>query len=488
MVEQSTQSLNLDELTQQASAQLAQRQPAKAVVLVEKVLSVDPGQRDALKLWVEIYQQKLIQKGLHADKAYYRVLQELEKRYGGPQPKLWLGAFCAAHDQKKLALTWFEKALEIKPITPYTLTSVSAEIVTKGWYDDVINLLATRYNPQQHGVPAGVNILRAYYEFKDVEAGQALLSQLFLLQDNSQKENLLWYDNAFRQLAPPENLEPQISWSFVQIPIWCYGFVNSPTGFDMKDADRKMIIFQFTAGNGDEQEVLSRAMPLYISEQVYNRTHAAMEFLFPIEDEKKLTTLPAIPVDKEQLQAEFSGQYECVVTGEWIKDHLLMTYLDLETQQEFTQKIAVDRKNLLATLQEIEAFIFMHAKITPQKTGGEDQPDFGEITDVFIEPYLAMLDQHLQLYVALQYPSQGEPTALSKIIHHFIDLALGLPILQTQVALIGVIQKCMRFNSQIIKDSQSALLAYLDERAQVATPAQAIIKQTQGEFRAYCEN
>jgi hypothetical protein len=196
-------------------------------------------------------------------------------------------------------------------------------------------------------------------------------------------------------------------------------------------------------------------------------------------NEKDLVVLPNIPVEKEQIQTEFTGQYAGVIMGEWENNQWVLTYLDLDNQTEVSEAIAFNPADPQNTLNAMNDFV---AKVT--LLNGKPLMD---IPAPLVPAYLQALDQHLSLYVTLQYPGQGEPANLGAIIHHVLDLAIELPIVPTELLLLSTIQKCMRFQSLIIKDSQSALLAWLDKRAEVAGPLQSLIAQTQGEFRAYCE-
>lgn len=153
---------------------------------------------------------------------------------GGVLPQL--AAARARLEAKDLpgALAVYEEILATAGDRPDVLASLSADLGTHGHVNEIIELVAPRYDAERHGPGAGLNLLQAYLAVRNAEAAQHLLDLLFSLARPELEERLYGFSRAIAEIMAAEESAPalpgeaaHISLVSISKPIWFYGLENA---------------------------------------------------------------------------------------------------------------------------------------------------------------------------------------------------------------------------------------------------------------------
>lgn len=258
---------------------------------------------------------------------------------GGVMPQL-----AAAREKLKArdlpaAMAIYEEVLAGAADRTDVLVTISADLGTNGHVQQLIELLAPRYDAQKHGAAAGINLLQAYLATRNAEAAQHLLDLLFALNRPDLEARLVGFSNAVAELFVTETeaadvVRPMapatISLVSISKPVWFYGLeAMAPHLLPRKEGKLRRVAFAQCALPGlDGAEAravrpeealgrLSRGLPLWLAETfafgagydaiaavgVSSARHYA---LFPVE---------WVAENIRQLNESGDGKLDYVVTG-----------------------------------------------------------------------------------------------------------------------------------------------------------------------------
>ena len=214
---------------------------------------------------------------------------------GGVLPQL--AEARAKLDAKDLAgaLAIYEQVLAAAGTRPDILVAISGDLGVHGHVNELIEMVAPRYDAQRHGPATGLNLLQAYLVTRNVESAQHLLDILFALQRPELEDRLFGFSNALADLmagtvqsteatvdagVPGEAPEMiKIALASISKPIWFYGLESiAPHLLPSKEGKLRRVAFAQCAlpgiKNADELAArpedamgrLTRGLPLWFSE------------------------------------------------------------------------------------------------------------------------------------------------------------------------------------------------------------------------------
>jgi hypothetical protein len=133
------------------------------------------------------------------------------------------------------AMAIYEQVLAGASERSDVLMTISADLGTNGHGQEIIELLAPRYDVNKHGAPAGFNLLQAYLVTRQAEAAQHLLDLLFSLQRPELEARLHGFSNAVAELFITETeageatgpVDDKINLVSISKPIWFYGLEDA---------------------------------------------------------------------------------------------------------------------------------------------------------------------------------------------------------------------------------------------------------------------
>ena len=226
-----------------------------------------------------------------------------------PSPTLSAGGVLARLKQAREALelkdraramSIYEEVLAAAGDRADILVTISGDLGVTGNTQQIIELVAPRYDAQRHGPATGINLLQAYMALRDPEAAQHVLDLLFALNRPDLEQRLLGFSNAIADMmmlgaeggevpalpageaptgdAPDKDQGQRVDLVNISKPIWCYGLENVAGLLPQKAGKLRRVAFGQLAvlGVKDSDEVmkqpenelgrLSRGIPLWLAE------------------------------------------------------------------------------------------------------------------------------------------------------------------------------------------------------------------------------
>jgi hypothetical protein len=204
------------------------------------------------------------------------------------------------------ALAIYEELLGTSGDRADVLVALSGDLGTCGHVDQIVELVAPRYDAERHGPATGLNLLQAYLATHNTTAAQHLLDILFALKQAELEERLHGFSNALAelleaerrgQLPPPtaggssndaeEGSSPVKTIHLVSIsrPIWSYGLEGVTNLLPPKEGRKRRVAFaqlslsdvpdwlQKMSQPEDDLARLSRGLPLWLAETMYFCPH-----------------------------------------------------------------------------------------------------------------------------------------------------------------------------------------------------------------------
>ena len=210
---------------------------------------------------------------------------------GGARPRLVAAREKLEAKDLPGALAIYEEVLATAGDRADVLVTISADLGMNGHLQEIVELVAPRYDAERHGSATGLNVLQAYLALRNVDAAQHVLDILFGLNRPELEDRLHGFSNAIAELihsgqvdsvAPGGAAEPaKINLVSISRPLWSYG-LESVTGLlPPKESRGRRVAFAQLAVLGlpdatemakkPEEELgrLSRALPLWLAELLY---------------------------------------------------------------------------------------------------------------------------------------------------------------------------------------------------------------------------
>jgi hypothetical protein len=196
------------------------------------------------------------------------------------------------------ALALYEEVLATTAADrPDVLVAISGDLGSHGHVNEIIELVAPRYDAERHGPATGLNLLQAYLAVRNPDAAQHVLDILFALQRPELEARLYGFSNAIAEMiatphaAPPPGVvggavagaeAPKVALVSISKPIWFYGLeAMAAQLLPPKEGRLRRVAFaQLALPNypdiaaavkkpEDELGRLSRALPLWLAEAFY---------------------------------------------------------------------------------------------------------------------------------------------------------------------------------------------------------------------------
>jgi hypothetical protein len=183
----------------------------------------------------------------------------------------------------------YDEVLTLAGARPDVLVTISGDLGSCGYLEQIVELIAPRYDAERHGPATGLNLLQAYLALRNPEAAQHVLDILFDLKRPDLEERLWGFSNAIGELIEarrqggPANGEPALQIQLVTIsrPVWSYGLEPLPDLLPPKGAGQRRVAFAQLSTPGltqidprmakpeDALGRFSRGLPLWLAETLY---------------------------------------------------------------------------------------------------------------------------------------------------------------------------------------------------------------------------
>jgi len=204
------------------------------------------------------------------------------------------------------AMAIYEELLRTAGDRADVLVALSGDLGSCGYVDQIVELVAPRYDAERHGPATGINLLQAYLATHNTEAAQHLLDILFALNRPELEMRLHGFSNALAEqlelerrgalARPSQGSEPgapgepaqranMVSLASISKPIWAYGIETTPGLLPTKGERLRRVAFAQLALLGqtdlvermkkpeDEMGRFCRGFPLWMAEAFYFAPH-----------------------------------------------------------------------------------------------------------------------------------------------------------------------------------------------------------------------
>jgi hypothetical protein len=201
------------------------------------------------------------------------------------------------------AMAIYEELLKTAGDRPDVLVTISGDLGSCGYVEQIVELVAPRYDAERHGPATGLNLLQAYLATRNTSAAQHLLDILFSLERPELEQRLYGFSNALAELIEAErrgqlpteapagpNGAPAKATNVVALvtiskPIWAYGIDGLPGLVPQKpDRTRRVAFAQLSQLNTpdvmermkkpeDQLGRFCRGFPLWMAETFQYAPH-----------------------------------------------------------------------------------------------------------------------------------------------------------------------------------------------------------------------
>lgn len=281
-------------LTNLAKVYAAKGDEKKAESLLLHALEVDPNQENGLGWYTAIQKEK------GGEQAFSDSLKEIAALPHSWRAQLWLARLALSKSDIHEARHLYRRAIENAgtPVQEELLMQMSGDLGNTGYLDEIIESVLPYFQLTLHGLQVGNNLIKTYVELGRWQEARELIDQLYKQNRPDWREFLAYWDTelAKRKVsADAQQVEPVNAVTLLAIdgPLWSRH--NSPFASLLPAKDQlsatvgifgSTIIRKATSDAGmlqlaDASGRISRAIPLFLSEQIFLTTDAATEALIP---------------------------------------------------------------------------------------------------------------------------------------------------------------------------------------------------------------
>jgi tetratricopeptide (TPR) repeat protein len=281
-------------LTNLAKVHSARGDEARSVATLWRGLTLDPNQDNGLGWYEVIHREK------DGPAAGLDALRRIATVPGAWRARLWLARDRLEQRDLPAALAFYTEALACapRPVPTDLLQQMSGDLGNQAHLPEIIQLVAPHFEVAFHGLAVGNNLIKASLDLGQLDTAQSLLDRLYAQQRPDWKHHLAFWDTEiakFRVDTADLPVPGQLSMTLLSIegPVWIPPASPAAELFSAKPADAPIIAFMggtadVAASDGqarlqlaDGPGRLSRALPLYLAEQVEFTTPCTTRTLVP---------------------------------------------------------------------------------------------------------------------------------------------------------------------------------------------------------------
>ena len=265
-------------LTNLAKSYYGKDEKEKAMEILWEGLTINPNQNNGLPWYASICKDR---DGIDG---YIDALRRASEIKGSWLPQFLLARHKLNEKNIESAKELLKIALSEGHVTQEALLVISGELGAKGYSKELIELVEPVYDFNKNDIRVGLNLLQAYLQNKEIEKGENLLNKLMMLERPDLKNALLKISNKFAKLKIEEKAstpkkDVQINMMVLDNPVWGHGLKTSKWFINNKEVKGNIAVLPYADETIREKEIkgyqkdnetsmLSRGIPLYVSEMI----------------------------------------------------------------------------------------------------------------------------------------------------------------------------------------------------------------------------
>jgi tetratricopeptide (TPR) repeat protein len=296
-------------LTNLAKVYGKRKQDAKAEEILWHALEIDPNQDNGMGWYASIYRDS---GGADAALAAFRRIAALPRSW---RAQMWLARAALEARDLDQAVTLYNESLSRagSPTPADLLMQMSGDLGNHGHLPELLALTRPRFDLQAHGLSVGNNLIKAHLDLGQIVEAQQLLDQLYALKRPDWKQRLSFWDTEVakaRLSVPGEAQPPELKYGMPSIegPVWLKTSSPAVELFPTPSGESISIAFLGSSAEvatnskriehqmADAPGRMSRALPLFLAEQVAFGSDARVQTLIPwVMGERSGFVLSGIP-------------------------------------------------------------------------------------------------------------------------------------------------------------------------------------------------
>ncbi len=267
---------------------------ARALETLWRGLNLDPNQANGLGWYEAIHRE---QSGPAASLEAYRRVAALP---GAWRARLWLARERLEQRDLSGALALYTQALAqaTRPVPADLLQQLSGDLGNHAHLPELLKFTAPHFDLAFHGLAVGNNLIKASLDLGQLDAARSLVDRLYALNRPDWKQHLAFWDTEIAKARAstadiPTAATMEVTLLTIEGPVWLT--VDSPAAELLPAKPEHALVVAFLGGTADLGSPdapnrvqladgpgrLSRALPLYLAEQVEFSTDAISRTLVP---------------------------------------------------------------------------------------------------------------------------------------------------------------------------------------------------------------
>ena len=301
-------------LTNLAKVYSKRKKEAKSLEILWRGLQVDPNQDNGVA-WYEV-----IHREHDGEEAGLEALRRIAALPGSWRAQLWLARAALKARQLDSALNFYHESLARcgNPVPHDLLMQMSGDLGQYGYLPELLKLTEPHFEILIHGIQVGNNLIKAHLDLGQIDPARKILDQLYALKRPDWKQSLSFWDTEIAkthvessQASPNEPLN--MTMLTIEGPIWLKPSSPAVELFPAKSKESLVICFLGSSSKtanhpqgtqlqmSDGPGRLSRALPLFLAEQVEFRSLARTQTLIPwITNGNGAFVLSGVPWNDEE--------------------------------------------------------------------------------------------------------------------------------------------------------------------------------------------
>jgi tetratricopeptide (TPR) repeat protein len=281
-------------LTNLAKVYARRKDNSKAEVILWHALEIDPNQNNGMG-WYEVIHRE--RGGEEAGQAALHRIAALPSSW---RAQLWLARFALKSKNLEQAIAYYQESLAHagKDVPIDLLAQMSGDLGNHAHLPELLQLTEPRFVAQTHGLQVGNNLIKAYLDLGQIEAARRIVNQLYALKRPEWNQTLSFWDKEIAKVqlatsSTEEKTQLQMAMLTIEGPVWLKPLSPAAELFPSKSNDGLSVCFfgssAETATNSkrvqhqlsDAVGRMSRALPLFLAEQIDFGSNARVQTLIP---------------------------------------------------------------------------------------------------------------------------------------------------------------------------------------------------------------
>lgn len=484
-------------LTNLAKVYARENNDAKAEEILWHALEEDPNQENGMGWYEAIHRDR------GGEASSQQALLRVARLPGSWRAQIWLARAALKERELDRALAYYRESLSrvTKPVPADVLMQISGDLGNAGHVPELLAIVEPLFDPAFHGLQVGNNLIKAHFDLGQFEAARSILDQLYGLKRPDWRDMLSYWDTELAkskvELSPPvEEGAMQMTMLTIEGPVWLRPDSPASELFPAKPRDSPRVSLLGSSAEQatnskrvqhqlpDTQGRLSRALPLFLAEQLEFSTIARTCTLIPwIASGSGAFVLSSVRWSDEDAadyarQGDLASDYVVIVhlktqVDPWIAEARLVRPIDAKCLGELSASFSPEKpETAVPTLTDRLLALIASEVQTQAQPALYDFP-----TGAQFPFYLLRLEQLLATRSAAMDGVTGFLSSEREIIDGNIQLCLDSPnCIPARVLLAQTLLTIKRVRPDILPEFRDKL-ALLQKEKPLQEPARTTVQR-----------